>query len=87
MSFREKSAWVQFISIFLVAGFFFLHVPWGMRMAFSEELFQGFLYCILALIVFEVVAHLIVALKAPLDARAPKDERERLIELKAIRIA
>ena len=35
----------------------------------------------------EVVGHLVVAIRAPRDARTPKDERERLIDLRAMRTA
>ena len=87
MSFREKSAWISLISILLVAGFFFLHVPWTLTPSHSPRLVWGLLYCIIALVVIEVAAHLVVAIRAPEDASAPKDERERLIDLKAIRVA
>ena len=50
-------------------------------------MFHALLICLAALIVIEVVAHAVVAIRAPLDARAPKDEREFLIELRAIRLA
>jgi len=40
-----------------------------------------------ALIVAEVALHLFIAKRSPKEARTPKDERERLIELKATRIA
>jgi hypothetical protein len=87
MSYREKSAWIYLVSTVLVAGFFFLHVPWTLRPETSRALMHGLLYCVLAWLVIQLVAHLIVARLAPDDAKAPKDERERLIELEAIRIA
>ena len=85
MSFREKSAWISLISILLVSGFFFLHVPWTLTPSSSPQLVRGLLYCIIALLVIEVVAHIVVARRSPRDAQAPKDERERLIDLKATR--
>jgi hypothetical protein len=42
---------------------------------------------IVTFIVIEVVAHVVLYLKFPKDARTPKDERERLIDLKATRLA
>lgn len=87
MSFREKSAWISLISILLVSGFFFLRVPSMMTPASHPALVGGLLYCVIALVLIEVVAHVVVAMRAPQDAQAPKDERERLIELEAIRIA
>ena len=35
----------------------------------------------------EVVLHVAIAIRSPRDARTPKDERERLIDLKATRVA
>lgn len=87
MSFREKSAWIFLSSILLVAGFFFLHVPWTLNPSPSHGVVRGLLYCILALIVIEVAAHIVVAIRAPEDAPGPRDERERMIDLKAIRLA
>lgn len=87
MSFREKSAWISLVSILLVSGFYFLHVPWTLTPSPSADLARGLVYCVIAFVVIEIVAHAAVALRAPRDAQAPKDERERLIELKATRIA
>jgi len=39
------------------------------------------------LIALEVGLHVAIALQSPNEARTPKDERERLIELKATRVA
>ncbi|MDP6579039.1 MAG: hypothetical protein QF681_00165 [Vicinamibacterales bacterium] len=87
MSFREKSAWISLVSILLVSGFFFWHVPSRTTAESHPALVRGLIYCVIALALIEVVAHLVVAIRAPKDAKAPKDERERVIELKAIRIA
>lgn len=87
MSFREKSAWIFLISMLLVAGFFFLHVPWALNPSPSPRLVRGLLYCFIALVVIEVVAHIVVAIRAPEDAPGPRDEREHLIDLKATRLA
>lgn len=87
MSFREKSAWIFLISISLVLGFFFLHVPWTLTPPSMPGLVRGLFYCIIALVVIEIVGHIIIAALAPEDARSAKDERERLIDLKATRTA
>jgi hypothetical protein len=42
---------------------------------------------VIALIVVQIVLHVVVAIAAPKEAKAPRDEREKLIELKATRIA
>lgn len=85
MSFREKSAWISLVLIVLLFGAYF----WR---AFTGEMRGGqamhwFLLIVVAFVVLEVVLHVAVAVQAPRDARAPKDERERLIELRATRIA
>ena len=87
MSYREKTAWIFLVSTVLVAGFFFLHVPWTLQPRTSPAMLHGLLVCIVAWLALQAVARLVVARLAPEDARAPKDEREQLIELKAIRIA
>lgn len=40
-----------------------------------------------ALIAVEVVLHVAIAIQSPGEARTPKDEREKLIDLKASRVA
>ena len=84
MSFREKSAWISFVCLLLLMLTIFtvyLHHPHDAQ---SHEylalgVFSGFA-------LLQIVLHLIVAAQAPKDARTPKDERERLIELRAARI-
>ncbi len=87
MSFREKSAWISLVSILCVSAFYFLQVPSRMTPESHPALIRGLVYCVVALVLIELVAHIAVAMHAPKDAKAPKDERERVIELKAIRIA
>ena len=43
--------------------------------------------CVGLFIILEMIAHVVLYLRNPGDARTPKDERERLIELKALRSA
>ena len=88
MSFREKTAWISFVSILLVFGVYFTAV--GLAMAGrleSSQTFSWFLQLLLAFVVLQVVLRLIVARRAPLDAKVPADEREQLIGLKGDRIA
>ncbi|MCY4585489.1 MAG: hypothetical protein OXB98_05565 [Bryobacterales bacterium] len=87
MSFREKSAWISLISIAIVGFVFFLHVPRTLAPPPSPDIFDALLICLAGLVVIEVIAHAVVAIRAPLDAQAPKDERELMIELRAIRRA
>ena len=89
MSFRERSAWVTLITLIVLSIVFALHVPqpWTLRPAPSRFMFHVLLLAIVTFIVIEVVAHIAIAIFSPTDARAPKDERERLIELKSIAAA
>jgi hypothetical protein len=89
MSFREKSAWISFVLLLLLTlGFgvshhFHPHDAQGRDLIDSAHLFFGIL---LAFVLLQVVLHVIIALQSPKDARTPKDERERFIELRAARI-
>ena len=77
MSFREKSAWISLISTSAIYAIYF----WN-----SREL-GGLLGTIVALAVVQTVLTIVVAAFAPKDAKAPLDERERLIDLRATRFA
>lgn len=88
MSFREKSAWVSFVCILLVFGVYFTALAQAIAGSLDYgTVFRIFIGGIVALIVLEIVLHIIIAVQAPRDAAAPKDERDRMIELKATRIA
>ena len=87
MSFHEKSAWISLVSIAAVGFVFLLHVPRTLTPSLGPEMLYAMLICLVALIVIEAIAHAVVAIRAPLDALGPKDERDRLIELRAIRVA
>jgi hypothetical protein len=87
MSFREKSAWVTLISILLVSAFYFTHVPNFLDPDPGRWHFHVLGVAIAAFIVIEIVAYVVLYLRFPKDARTPKDERERLIDLKATRLA
>ena len=86
MSFREKSAWISFVLIFIFGAlwlqnlirveFFGLHEH-PVKIAFSM---------LAALIVAEIGLHVAIAIQSPREARTPKDEREKLIDLKASRV-
>jgi hypothetical protein len=89
MSFREKSAWISFVLLLLLTvGFgvshhYHPHDAQGRDLIDPAHLFFGIL---IVFVLLQVVLHLIVAMQSPKDARTPKDERERLIELRAARI-
>lgn len=88
MSFREKTAWISFVSMLLVFGIYFTAVGLAMagRLEYSQA-FSWFIQLVFAFVALRVVLRLIVAKRAPLDAKVPADEREKLIGLKADRVS
>jgi hypothetical protein len=91
MSFREKSAWITLITLVLVSLLWSLHIPWWQPFTLAPEsnpiVFHSLVLATISFIVIVVVAHVVVAIRAPREASAPADERERLIGLKATRVA
>ena len=88
MSFREKSTWISFVLLLAISiPFFYQGVRIESGSTSSEASFHLFLALVIVFIVGEIVLHAIIAMQSPRDARAPKDERERLIDLKATRVA
>ena len=86
MSFREKSAWISFLTLLPVSAIYFWRV--GQTIAgHSRPPITLFFLMVGTLVVAEVVLHVLIAARSPKEARAPRDERERLIDLKATRVA
>ena len=84
MSFREKSAWIILVTLVLLTGVYLVHIfPWTLRPEPSGARFHMLGTSILAFVIIVVIAHIAVAIGSPRDARTPKDERERLIELRS----
>lgn len=86
MSFREKSAWISLVLIVLVFGPYF----WFVARAFSgvDHVHFGTQFAMIGVfVVLEVVLHVAIAIQSPREARAPKDERERLIDLRSTHAA
>ena len=86
MSFREKTAWVTLSAILIVFVMYFLHVSRMFDPTPGEWELMMVALSFAAFILIEVVAYVVLYLRFPKDARTPKDERERLIELKATRL-
>jgi hypothetical protein len=86
MSFREKSAWISMLSMSGIYGFYFWSVIRSGPHAGSFH-FGGLLETIIALVVVEIVLTVAVAIFTPKEAKAPRDERDKLIELRAMRVA
>ena len=89
MSFREKRAWVTLITLIFILALFWLHVPPTRMLAPSPSMWvlHVLLLMIAVFVVIQIVAGIVMRIRSPLDAKAPKDEREQLIELKSRAIA
>ena len=88
MSFREKSAWISFVTILLVFVPFFWNSYRQFRGEIAGREAVGTAFTLLlAFVVLEIVLHVILAIRAPREARSPRDEREQLIDMRATRVA
>ena len=83
MSFREKSAWIQFLTVLIVFGGYYLSIHLGLIPPRGSEHFRALMGCIALVIVLQIALHIIAALTNPEDARSPRDERERAIQHRA----
>jgi hypothetical protein len=87
MSFREKSAWISFVCLLGFGGFWFRNIiRVEVYHVHQANPLLAFFSLLAALILTEVVLHLVIALHDPKEARTPRDEREKLIDLKAARV-
>jgi len=88
MSFREKSASISFVTILLVFGAYFWNVVrvLGGRVDYGAA-FKVEVGLLVAFVLIEIVLHIAIALQAPDEVPAPRDEREWLIEMRATRVA
>jgi hypothetical protein len=86
MSFREKSAWISLLSVAGIYAFYFWSVVQaGPQSGFH---FHGLLLgTIVVLVVVQAALTAAVAAFKPKEARAPRDERDRLIDLRSMRVA
>ena len=88
MSFREKSIWVTFTLLVIAFVVYFGSLAFDAQRALGFS--NGgtlFLALVLFVIVVEIVSHIVMGFRSHKDAGTPKDERERLIELRALRPA
>lgn len=86
MSFREKTAWISVLSMSGIYGIYF----WSVAHAGPQTggfRFGGLLDTIIALVLVQVVLTTAVAIYRQQEAKAPRDERDKLIELRAMRVA
>jgi hypothetical protein len=86
MSFREKSAWISLVSMSGIYAVYFWSVFRSGHQAGGFH-FGGLLETVIAIAVVQTVLTIVVAISAPKEAKAPRDEREKLIDLRATRFA
>jgi hypothetical protein len=86
MPFREKSAWISLLSMSGIYGVYFCSVIHSGSQVGGVR-FGSLLETIIALVVVQVGLTIAAAIVTPKEANAPRDERDKLIELKATRIA
>ncbi|MBI1210369.1 MAG: hypothetical protein GC190_02815 [Alphaproteobacteria bacterium] len=90
MSFRETSAWISLTSILAVFGFYFTVVGRALSAGpVSADTFLGeYVGAVILLVVLQIVLQIIAAVGTRIgggDVETARDEREKLIELKANR--
>lgn len=83
MSFRETSAWITLVTVAACFGIYFGSIATGSVSPRGFGAVHLLLLCVTALVVLQIAAHLVAVALAPKDARAPRDERERLIAWRA----
>jgi hypothetical protein len=77
MSFRERLAWITLVSVAACYGVYF----WALLQGGGS--LQLFLRCVIALVIVQAVLTAVAAARSPAEAKAPADERERLIDGRA----
>jgi len=85
MAFREKTAWISLLATLGIYGFYFSAL--ASARGNSAEFFALLIETMITFVVVFVALTIVVAILSPKDADAPADEREKLIGLKAERVA
>jgi len=86
MSFREKISWISLLSMSIIYGIYFWSVA-TVAPQNSGVHFGALLTTVISLAFVQVALITGAALFSPKEAKAPLDEREKLIELRSTRIA
>jgi hypothetical protein len=88
MSLREKFAWASLLTIVLSIVVYVVTLSLGyQRILSSSQVLGMFMVLILALIVLPLGIRALLAMRMPRGAATAQDERERLFEFQATRIA
>jgi hypothetical protein len=84
MSFREKSAWISFLTVLLATVVFF-----SARFFITlnlQAVINLMIGCVVGLILLQALLTWLAARLGPPDARGPNDEREQAIQLRSFRV-
>jgi drug/metabolite transporter (DMT)-like permease len=87
MPYREKIAWISLVTMLVVFGGFYAGVVSGQIESEGFVSLIGLMLAVLAAFLLQAGLTFAAALASRDDPTSPQDERERLIELKAARIA
>ena len=87
MSFREKTAWVTLAALLFVIALYLFHVPSLYESHPRGWTLLSLAICVGVFVLIEIVAHVVLAIRNPRDAKTPRDELDKLIELKSLRVA
>jgi hypothetical protein len=88
MSFREKSAWISFGCLLIFGASWWTHaLDIDVFRTSNDNPMVWFFGMLAGLIALEIALHVAIAIQSPREAKTPKDERERLIDMKASRVA
>ena len=87
MSFREKTAWITLLAIVAVSLMYWFHMPNPFVPGPAPRVLHAMGASLAAYLIIELASWLLLRWRYPQDARAPRDERERLIDLRALRVA
>lgn len=83
MSFREQSAWITLATVLVCFGAYFGSILGGGVSPRGFDTLHLLLICVSALVLLQIALRTLATFFAPDDARAPRDERERLIQQRA----
>ncbi len=83
MSFREKSAWITLVTTAGIYGVYFAGVGLGGP---AVGFWGPFGWTISVLVLSQAALHSVAVMTAPREAAVPRDERERLIDLRSLRV-
>ncbi len=83
MSFREKSAWITLVTVLVCFGIYFGSIAAGLVSPRGFDTLHLLLACVVGLVLLQAVLTVVAAVTTPKDCRAPRDERETLIQLRS----